>query len=222
MANEGNAMPAELPEIAYDDIVEHFRKTTSLRYYDVMDIPSQISNTVGANQLAGLWISILGVYFPPKRYRIVPDFASGSDPEKNIALSVVDLKGSWPKTIFILDISFPGVQELRKMKITRSGIVAPFGPSAIPKMKPSENFIEHVKSICTTERLFAAVVQVHEVKFFEYVSDSKSFRGRIRESWQQIPGLVDTRKFDELDVYNVSFDKQSVHYILKGIAEDVE
>lgn len=213
-------MDPEVDEaMPYDEMVE----TTSgsaFRYYDILDIPSQICNTVGANQIAGLWISILGVYFPPKRYRIVPDLSTGTEPERKIGLRVMDLKDSWPQTVFVLDINFPGNEEKCETKGGQSGARLP-APLNAPVMKPADKFLELVRSICTGERLYAAVINVHEVKFTEFVSKERCFRSRSRESWQNITGILEMRDLEESGTYNVSFDKQSVHYILKGIAKDV-
>lgn len=180
------------------------------RYYEVMDIPSQICNTFDTAQLTGLWISILSIYFPPNRYRIAPDFSSDVDPERKVGLRVMDLKDSWPRTVFVLDINFPDLEKEHERK-----------GAPLDVTKPGDKFFERVRGLCTGERMYAAVVRVHEVKFFEYISAMRSSRVRIQESGQQVQSIVGMCGFGGHETYNVSFDKVGVHNILKSIAKDV-
>jgi len=130
----------------------------------------------------------------------------------------MDVKDSWPRTVFVLDINFPDLEKEheRKGAHLRARLQEP-----LDETKPGDKFFERVRSLCTSERMYAAVVQVHEVKFFEYISAMRSSRVRTQESEQQVQSIVGMCDFGGHETCNVSFDKVGVHNVLKRIAKDV-
>ncbi len=123
----------------------------------------------------------------------------------------MDLKDSWPRTVLCSGYQLSGLEKEHERK-----------GAPLDVTKPGDKFFERVRGLCTGERMYAAVVRVHEVKFFEYISAMRSSRVRIQESGQQVQSIVG-RCAASVDTKRIMFHliKLACITFLKSIAKDV-